>query len=380
MELKSKLIIVEGLPGSGKSTIAQFIAHQLQANHVKAQWYYEVGLYHPLEFCSVACIDKYKNEEILNKYSDFRTILENEMEEKYGMYFYKYIELERRYKEILPKELLGELESYDVENSNVDTYMELKAQMWREYSSNIKISEEITIIESCLLQGPIVTMLLSNKPKEEIKRYINNLLAFVKESNPTLIYLYQEDVEKAIKKIFDFRGADFTDYIINMVCESDYGKSRGLSGIEGALEFFKEYRSIGDELFTEFNIAKIPIENSKGIWDSYRREIIKSLSLNFYDKKVLPVTTLEKYVGSYYNREIQREIHIKLEDERLFFYTNLTYKEELIPIHNNSFHIEASTLDVVFISDEIGNVTKFVISGKDTAASYGNIGMVFGRI
>ncbi|NOR44359.1 MAG: hypothetical protein GQ534_02145 [Candidatus Delongbacteria bacterium] len=39
--MKTKLIIVEGIAGSGKSTTAHYIARQLEKNEIKAKWYYE---------------------------------------------------------------------------------------------------------------------------------------------------------------------------------------------------------------------------------------------------------------------------------------------------------------------------------------------------
>jgi hypothetical protein len=380
MKSNSKLIIVEGLPGSGKSTIAQFIAHQLQRNNEEAQWYYEVGLQHPLEFTSEACLNEQENSKLLNKYSEFRSILETEEYRRCNRYFYKYIEIQRKYKGILPDALIEELETFDVENGNVNNYMELKAKKWNEYIENKNSSQEITVIESSFLQGPIVTMLLEDKPKAEIKNYVGELLAIVKESNPTLIYFYQKDIEASIRKMFDFRGNGFTDYIVDMICESSYGKKRKLKGIEGAINFFTEYRNIGDELYSEFNIGKVSIENSEGRWENYKEEILRILDVKFKEDSLVPVEIMEEYVGEYDNKEVQREFSIRLEERGLFLYTNKTYKERLIPIYNNSFHIEASTLDIIFLKNESGIVNRLIIGGRSTAASYGQVGMVFNRI
>jgi len=44
----SKLIIVEGLTGSGKSIMAHFIARQLQYNGIAASWVHEGEEPHPI--------------------------------------------------------------------------------------------------------------------------------------------------------------------------------------------------------------------------------------------------------------------------------------------------------------------------------------------
>ena len=46
--MDGKLILVEGLPGSGKSSTAQFICDQLQRNGHRARWYYEDETPHPV--------------------------------------------------------------------------------------------------------------------------------------------------------------------------------------------------------------------------------------------------------------------------------------------------------------------------------------------
>jgi len=47
-EAESKLILVEGLPGSGKSSTSQFICDQLWRNGEQSRWYYEEEMPHPL--------------------------------------------------------------------------------------------------------------------------------------------------------------------------------------------------------------------------------------------------------------------------------------------------------------------------------------------
>ena len=55
--INTKLILVDGITGSGKSTTAHFIARQMEKNGIKVKWYYEVEKDHPL-----LEIDKNKDE------------------------------------------------------------------------------------------------------------------------------------------------------------------------------------------------------------------------------------------------------------------------------------------------------------------------------
>lgn len=46
--INTKLILVDEIPGTGKSTVAHFIARQLEKNGIKAKWFHEADNEHPL--------------------------------------------------------------------------------------------------------------------------------------------------------------------------------------------------------------------------------------------------------------------------------------------------------------------------------------------
>lgn len=48
--IESKLILIDGITGSGKSTTAQFLFDQIQRNGIEVSWYHEDETDHPIKF------------------------------------------------------------------------------------------------------------------------------------------------------------------------------------------------------------------------------------------------------------------------------------------------------------------------------------------
>ncbi|NIK78837.1 broad-specificity NMP kinase [Paenibacillus castaneae] len=62
--MNSRLIIVDGMPGSGKSTTASFISDSLTALHIKNKLFLETSPHNPL-FINTPAIDSLSSDEEL---------------------------------------------------------------------------------------------------------------------------------------------------------------------------------------------------------------------------------------------------------------------------------------------------------------------------
>src|SRR5512146_715020 len=111
---KTKLVIVEGIPGAGKTTTARFIRDWLAAQGFQPRLYLEGDLDHPADFESVACLDQAEYGRLVDKYPAQKAFLEQHRRVLRGEVFFGYRKLQNEFGERLPAGLLADLAGYEI--------------------------------------------------------------------------------------------------------------------------------------------------------------------------------------------------------------------------------------------------------------------------
>ncbi len=304
----SRLILIDGLPGSGKSTTAQYLAMQLQRNGFEARWFYETESDHP----------------IYTELADGQDTLE---------------------------------------------FVETTLAKWRSFAHRAGESDVVTILESSIFQCTVEELLLANVERDEIREFAHSVQAIVGHLKPILIYLYQDDVELALREICRKRGADWQDWFVDEITTKPFARSENLTGFGGLVAFYRICRGLTDELFAEFECLKIGVETSGGDWRDRRRKILNFLSVPFKGDDPKPESYLRSFVGTYETvegapRYGTTKHEVKLEDGSLFVYNLWLRKSRLIPKDQNVFSIEASCCDLIFEPDGSGSPERVTVGGS----------------
>jgi ABC-type oligopeptide transport system ATPase subunit len=287
--IKTKLILVDGISGSGKSTTAHFIARQMEKNGIKVKWYFECEKTHPL----------YEIEKI-----------KEESDEDHS------------------KRVLAEY-----------------PQKWVDFVKKIKDDEFVYIVESYLFQDVLMfPHFMNDLDRLVIKEYSHKILETARCLDPVLIHLYQKEVDKSLRLNWERRGYKWTKDFIIADENTQFCKNRGLKDKSGVIQLWQEFSDFTVDLFKEYNFRKIQIENSKHDWISYRKQILEFLELKNVEE-ILFESSFRNYCGNYLGKGAIIKIHEK--DDRLCidtFWPNL----KLIPISENEFEIEGLPTTIKF--------------------------------
>lgn len=179
--MKTNLIIVEGMPGSGKSTTAAMIADALR----------NVGR-------TVVCVD------------------EGDPDHPADIADYDFPDFETEREQILAK--------------------------WREFVSQADRGT-VYVFNCIFLQNPMCeTMMRFGMPESASRDYIAEIAEIIAPLHLCIIYLDSPDVRASVDAVLAERGQEWLQFVIDYHVNQGYGLQQQLSGYEGYIKCLEERR------------------------------------------------------------------------------------------------------------------------------------------
>jgi len=220
------LVIVEGIMGSGKSTTMRLIAQRLHDAGQQALAIHERTEPHPVR----------ATDELEHWFEPWR--------------------------DATPEHLAGRA-----------------LAKWSTFVQDVQAKRCIPVMDGQLFHGDLTHLLLMEAESELIASYVQALAKVITPLNPFVLYLWQEDVDRAIRTVCAERGQEWVEYQVNWKLAAPYCVSRNLRGLDGLIALYRDYRALTDQLFWQLPGAKLAIENSAQAWPTYERNILDALGL-----------------------------------------------------------------------------------------------------
>ena len=221
-----RLVIVEGIVGSGKSTTIGFVATSLEKANKRVRSIPEATMPHPT--CAFG--------ELTHPFQPWL--------------------------DVTPAGLA-----------------EQSLSKWRSFVDSARAFDVVPILDGQLFHGDLTNLFLMEVEWDRIAEYSRAVEKIIRPLNPLLIYLYQKDVERALRAIAVQRGDAWVKYQVDWKLQAPYSRRRGLDGLDGLIALYKDYRQLTDELYAGLDLAKLAIENSQQDWPVYYERILRGLAV-----------------------------------------------------------------------------------------------------
>lgn len=280
--MATKLIIVEGLPGSGKSTIAQQVCNILKAKGIGTELYSEGNFNHPADFDGVA----YFNSEELNilekTHWESKDIL-NKIKIKYLTgYLIPYRKAVEEQQIRFENELFNDITKNDIYELPIELHIELILSKWNDFATNYVNNDKVVVFECCFIQNPITVSMIKNNCHRDITiGYINNLANIIMPLEPLLIYVEQGSIRDSFMKAIYERPKGWIDGFTDYYTNQGYGLHNNLKGIDGVIEVLKARNDFEKEIYDSLNLTKYKIDNSEFNLELLKERINSIIERNF---------------------------------------------------------------------------------------------------
>lgn len=259
---------VEGLQGSGKSTLVRKLAKKIPGSVLK-----EEGEYSPVELAWCAYLNEDQYQEILKKYPDMR----NEIEEK------TYAEEEKKivcYTKIRTDNhgFYHDLEQYEIYNNRVswEDFQNIVLSRYRNWN------QDGMIFECSLFQNTVEDMILfRNASDEEIIAFYRKVREALEGKDYRIVILKAEDVRENLAVIRKERSDDqgnelWFPMMMGYFNECPYAKARGLEGEEALIKHFIHRQELEMRLCEEVFPDKYCVLTSKRYSEKDIEAIVRS--------------------------------------------------------------------------------------------------------
>jgi hypothetical protein len=311
-----RLIFVEGFPGAGKSTTAQFLVRQLARHGRRARWVYEAEEPNPF----------------------------------------------------VPSAPAGGYQSWE-------QFADLRVARWRAFAA-AAVDHDVTVVpESALLQLPVFIMLRRDVDPASIGALVRRLLEAAASLHPVLVYLSRSDPEAALRAIGQARGFA---WLLQRAAHNSgcaFNQARGLSGFAALFAYWRAHAELCGSIVERLDVPKLVLEIDGEGWAARRRRICDFADVPFEDEPQPDAAELARYAGRY--TDGKREVTIELTEGRLVLRGGL-WPSARLSVKPEVFDVESWPLRLHFDRDAAGQVNAYRCSGP--RFSWGDPSGVFRRI
>jgi hypothetical protein len=268
MDRIPKLILVDGLPGTGKSTLSQEISLQLRANGIEAALYFESQLDNPLR-------------------------------------------------------PLGYLSC----STGMDL-IELSLKHWSKLFRKLEDSDSITLIDGGLFQNSIRFFFHNELPYDAIVHYATRIERYLNDLDGVAFYLTHHDVAALWKSTVTNRGEGFANSVCNYIENTKLSRIYNSEETDKAVSFFSHYQALCNKIFKELNVCKCQIDISSNNWLECNQTACDHLGIQYQKHLTAHFFSVGDIIGKYVDTDTGYSCEIKVCEGQLCV-TNILMPFEL---------------------------------------------------
>jgi hypothetical protein len=221
----ARLILVEGMIGSGKTTTAIRVGDWLAGQGENARVFREGAVDHPI---------RTKAEDRLRAAADPQS-----------------------------PGPLGSTADGGVEGRPGAAYGD---DQWRRLAERCLRDQQTIILEGSFLQNSVMPAFIDGASARTVDEICTGIQRQAAPAEPLLVYLRPADIGAAIARIHRTRGEPWSSRNLAFVENSPWARRRNLRGQDAVVKLYEAWEPLVDELFSRYPFPKIMVTDPQGDW------------------------------------------------------------------------------------------------------------------
>ncbi len=262
--------MVEGLPGSGKSTTADDLAKWLTANGATAHHRPEGRADHPVDFEHVSLLSDGAYTRIRDEDPDSWRQLDARAEHYPGVWLIRHTDTL-----VLAPALAERIRRRDAYDGDISPQLHARvlSESWRRYGSRMP-QPGVEVWECVFIQNPACAFIARfDQPVAALTAHVRGLAAAIRGHNPMLVYLDPGDPEPVLRAVASERPDWWLELVIRYHTQQGYGLRRGLEGFDGYVEFMRMRRELELELLPKLELPTLLIRTDQEPEETTRERV-----------------------------------------------------------------------------------------------------------
>lgn len=302
----SRIVLVDGFAGTGKSTAAQRLCLQMRRTGQAATWVHEHDPAHPV---------------------------------------FRYGELD---------ELL-QVRAAACARSLVEKWSALAAD---------RRTGRVLILEGSFFQITVGVLLSSGMPADDILGVLAQIEERIAALRPRLVHLRHADLRAGLLGIAEHRGAYWLHGMIEVLRRSAWGRRHRVRHLDGLLAFYEAQQHIIDQACTRLRMPRLVVDVSGGAWDRYHSRISRFAGAGTIATVTAAPNRLSRCSGTYRGRRSRHRSVISTDGQRLYLHSPGRAADPLLPVDPGVFWLQSMPVELSFALDRPGPARGFAVRAR----------------
>jgi hypothetical protein len=229
----TKLIVIDGIMGSGKSSISSLVTGQLRRNGRPAHRYGN------------------RSQGLRAAPDELRRVLW-ELPDRAGVWGI-----------VGPAELA-----------------ERSMAAWQRFAAEAALADEVCVFDGRLFNGDFAGLMMMDIGEERLAGWVSGVASLAAPLCPRIVYLNTPCVDRALRRTAALRGSRWVESQVRWKTRSPYCTARGLTGVEGWIALYVAYQDVSRRLLRASGLPFLEVDVSALSWWSTHRSILDFLGIS----------------------------------------------------------------------------------------------------